>query len=304
MREAGDGGCASKRAHGVSMKCRRARSGELVHAARTPATFVVERDRRVIGACAYASSPEPSVEFSDAALGDASVVGLLVDRCESQARRVAAPAISVELPTFNLDRRRELEMRGYFPMLASRGRIELRRQLAGLEGQGLVYRHFDQVPWSRWAGTHPATLLFVVSQGRILLIDKKRGHGAGLVNGPGGKLETGETPVQCAVREVEEETGVHPLGARLVGELHFQYSNGDTVHGYAFRADAYRGTLIETDEAKPFWVRFDEIPYDDMWDDDRVWLPLLLEDRPFIGRFLVHEGRLFQHEIGPRARRP
>ena len=106
--------------------------------------------------------------------------------------------------------------------------------------------------------------------------------------------------MQCAVREVEEETGVQPLGARLVGELHFQYSNGDTVYGYAFRADAYSGTLVETAEAKPFWVPLDEIPYDEMWDDDRLWLPLLLENRPFIGRFLVHEERLHQHEIAPR----
>jgi 8-oxo-dGTP diphosphatase len=285
------------------MKCRRARSGELVHAARTAATFVVERDRLVIGACAYSSSPEPSAEFSDAALGDAGVVSLLVDRCESQARRDNASAIFLELSTFDFDRRRELEMRGYFPSRESHGRVVLRRQLAGLDGEGIVYRHFDEVPWHNWAGTHPATLLFIVLGGRILLIEKKRGHGAGLVNGPGGKLETGETPVQCAVREVEEETGVHPLGARLVGELHFQYSNGDTVYGYAFRADAYSGTLIETAEANPFWVRIDDIPYDDMWDDDRVWLPLLLQNRPFIGRFLVHEGRLFQHEIVPRGRR-
>ena len=61
---------------------------------------------------------------------------------------------------------------------------------------------------AQWTPDILATLMFVVQKGRILLIRKKRGIGAGKVNGPGGKFEPGETALQCVLREVREELGV------------------------------------------------------------------------------------------------
>ena len=66
--------------------------------------------------------------------------------------------------------------------------------------------------WSTWQPDDRATLLFVVHADRILLIEKKRGLGAGKINGPGGRIEPGESPRQAAVREVQEEVGVTPEG--------------------------------------------------------------------------------------------
>ena len=288
------------------MKCRRLRANENlagISSASARATFVVERGSELLGACAvHLAAGEGRLTFAESSLGNHGVRRLLLERCESEAVRAGTAGVSVVIPTSDAELCREIQARGYFPRRTRQdGGLELRRQLAPLEDTGLAYRHFDHVPWHDWPGVNPATLLFVVAGGHVLLIHKKRGHGAGLVNGPGGKLEAGETPIQCAVREVEEETGIHPIGARLVGELHFQYASGDSVYGYAFRAGAYSGALVETDEATPFWVPLAEIPYDEMWDDDRVWLPLLLESRPFIGRFLVHDDRLFQYEVVPRA---
>ena len=56
-----------------------------------------------------------------------------------------------------------------------------------------------------WTAEDIATLLFVLEDDKVLLIRKKRGLGAGKINGPGGKLEPGETPRQCVMREVREE---------------------------------------------------------------------------------------------------
>ena len=70
------------------------------------------------------------------------------------------------------------------------------------------------IDWSTWTPTVQATLLFVVRDGQVLLIQKKRGLGAGKVNGPGGKLDPGETPLACALRETEEEIGVRAVHAR------------------------------------------------------------------------------------------
>ena len=79
-----------------------------------------------------------------------------------------------------------------------------------LEWCVMAVRRVRDIDWTSWRAVDPATLVFVIKGDRILLIRKKRGLGAGKVNGPGGRLEAGETFGQCAVREVQEELGVTP----------------------------------------------------------------------------------------------
>ena len=69
------------------------------------------------------------------------------------------------------------------------------------------------IDWTQWKPGVLATLMFIIDEprGRVLLIRKKRGLGAGKINGPGGKLDPGETPEQCAVRETQEELHVTAL---------------------------------------------------------------------------------------------
>ena len=110
---------------------------------------------------------------------------------------------------------------------------------------------------------------------------KKRGIGEGKINGPGGKLDPGETLAECAVRETEEELGVRALGAREVGRLRFQFVDGLGIDCTVFRADAHEGDAEETDEAVPLWTPIDALPFDEMWADDRVWMPAMFEDRRF-----------------------
>jgi 8-oxo-dGTP diphosphatase len=147
-------------------------------------------------------------------------------------------------------------------------------------------RTVDSIDWRTWRAVDPATLVFVVRDGRILLIRKKRGLGAGKINGPGGRCEPGEAPETCAVREVQEELGVTPSGLRLCGENRFQFLDGYSIHVYVYVADDCTGEPIETDEAIPHWVDLDAIPYDEMWQDDPLWLPLVLDGRRFDGRFI------------------
>jgi len=72
-------------------------------------------------------------------------------------------------------------------------------------------RSLKDVDWDGWRASDPATLLFVVRDGQILLIRKKRGLGAGKINGPGGKFEKGETPLACALRETQEELEIEAI---------------------------------------------------------------------------------------------
>lgn len=155
----------------------------------------------------------------------------------------------------------------------------------------------SDIDWSQWNPKVRATLLFVVKDGRILLIHKKRGLGGGKVNGPGGKLKPGEAPVDGAIREVQEELLVTPTGVRPAGELSFQFTDGYSIHVYVFTADGCVGDPAETDEAVPLWVSVEEIPFERMWEDDRLWIPLMLDGRPFKGRFLFDGDAMLDREI-------
>ena len=159
---------------------------------------------------------------------------------------------------------------------------------------------FAEIDWSAWQPKERATLVFVVEGSRILLIRKKRGLGAGKINGPGGRLDPGETPLQCAIREVQEELHVTPTQLEESGELRFQFVDGHSIHGFVFRAGGYEGTPTETDEATPLWTEHGQIPYHEMWEDDRIWLPLLLERVYFDGRFLFDGDRMLGHTLETR----
>jgi len=151
--------------------------------------------------------------------------------------------------------------------------------------------------WAIWQPRVRATLLFIVREEKILLIHKKRGFGAGKINGPGGKVDPGETPLESALRETFEELGIKPLGTEASGELHFQFRDGFSLHCTVFLAHDFEGEPQETDEALPFWISLDAIPYDKMWADDRHWLPLLIRGAHFTGYFEFDGEQLLSREI-------
>ena len=153
------------------------------------------------------------------------------------------------------------------------------------------------VDWGRWRPVDRGTLLFVVRNRRILLIHKKRGLGAGNLNGPGGRLEPDESPLSGALREVREELCIDAIDPRLIGELQFQFIDGYSIHVFVFIAEEFAGVPTETDEAVPVWTPIDDIPYDSMWEDDRHWLPLLLDQRPFSGRFIFDGDLMLDHKL-------
>ena len=140
---------------------------------------------------------------------------------------------------------------------------------------------FDAIEWDGWKAVDDCTLVFVVDGPRVLLIRKKRGLGAGKINGPGGRLEPGESFEACAAREVREEVGLRVSDLEHLGTLRFQFSDGYSTFVYAYRTESFEGEPVETDEALPLWFEQDAIPYDEMWADDRDWLPLLLARKRF-----------------------
>ena len=151
-----------------------------------------------------------------------------------------------------------------------------------------------------WQPDLIGTLMFLTGDDDdVLLIRKKRGHGAGKINGPGGKLDAGESPAQCAVRETFEETGIEALDPQLAAIMRFVDLEDDDWLGYVFVAPRHRGHLRETAEAVPAWFAIDRIPFEEMWDDDRYWLPRILAGEVLKGDFLFRGGILLAHRLCP-----
>lgn len=157
----------------------------------------------------------------------------------------------------------------------------------------------EAIDWQQWQPTMRATLLFVRRDDEVLLIEKKRGLGAGKVNAPGGKIDPGETPLQAAVREVSEEVKLTVSDPVEMGVLRFQFVDGEklALHCTVFIADKFTGEAAETDEADPFWCPIDAVPYERMWADDRHWLPGMLAGGTFAGEFIFDDETMLWHDL-------
>lgn len=153
------------------------------------------------------------------------------------------------------------------------------------------------IDWKSWTPKERAVLCFILHEDRLLLILKKRGLGGGKVNAPGGKIEPGETPLEAAIRETQEEVGLTPHNLEARGEISFQFTDGYSLHCIVFLAHGCSGTPIETDEADPFWVDPAAVPYDRMWADDAIWLPHLLAGTAFCGRFYFDGETMLSSEL-------
>ncbi len=132
-------------------------------------------------------------------------------------------------------------------------------------------------------------------QPEVLLIHKRSGHGQGLINGPGGKLEPTETVYQCAHRELLEEVGVSAQRLMLRARIRFVDLQGPQWLGFVFTATSFAGTPTATLEAIPAWHPIREVPWDQMWPSDRLWLPKVLAAEQVDANLLFTAGEL-QHQ--------
>lgn len=150
-----------------------------------------------------------------------------------------------------------------------------------------------------WMPDIRATLLFLVKDDEVLLIRKKRGIGAGKINAPGGKIDPGETPLECAVRETYEELGIRIHDAVERAHLAFSFTckTVPDIDCRVFMATSFSGEPHETDEAVPLWTKCNAIPYDEMWEDDMYWLPLMLEGARLKARFIFTGEKLIARKV-------
>ena len=158
---------------------------------------------------------------------------------------------------------------------------------------------YDTIDWASWQPDERAVVVYITDrkQGKLLLIIKKSGLGEGKVNAPGGRLEPGETPLQAAIRECQEEVSITPLALEKRMELHFQFTSGYALYGEAFFTDSWEGEARASDEADPFWCDLDKIPWDSMWEDDQRWLPQTLDGKKLRGFYVFDDDKLLSEKL-------
>lgn len=130
------------------------------------------------------------------------------------------------------------------------------------------------------------TLALIVKDDFILLGKKKRGFGKGLWNGFGGKIEDNETVQTALDREVFEECGLIVKDRKKVAELSFTFEESNTLmFCHVFLIESFEGQEKESEEMHPQWFLQADIPYADMWEDDKFWLPKVLSKQKLRGIF-------------------
>jgi 8-oxo-dGTP diphosphatase len=117
-------------------------------------------------------------------------------------------------------------------------------------------------------------------------------------NGLGGKLMPGETPEECAIREVREESGLSIVEPRLRGFITFPaFDQFDDWYVFLFTAGRFTGRLAENDEGRLEWVEDPRLGELELWEGDRIFLPWLDQEKMFSAKIRYDRGKLSGHQV-------
>jgi 8-oxo-dGTP diphosphatase len=145
-----------------------------------------------------------------------------------------------------------------------------------------------------------ATLCYLKRGGETLMVHRIKKAGdmhLGKWNGLGGKLEPGETPEECARREIQEESGLTVTNPVFKGLLTFPaFANDEDWYAFVFVAREFEGELIDSPEGILRWIADGELFNLNLWEGDKIFLPWL--DRPgfFSAKFVYKDGKLIDHQ--------
>ena len=137
------------------------------------------------------------------------------------------------------------------------------------------------------------TLCYIEKENKYLMLHrtkKENDLNEGKWIGVGGKFEKDETPEECLLREVKEETGLTLTKYKLRSVITFRSNKWETEYMYLFTANEFTGELIPCNEGELEWVEKDKILDLNIWEGDKIFLKKMLEEDNFFTLKVVYEG--------------
>ena len=146
-----------------------------------------------------------------------------------------------------------------------------------------------------------ATLCYIRHNEQTLMlhrIKKENDMHAGKWNGLGGKFEAGESPEECAIREMHEESGLLVTNPRLHGVITFpDFAGDDDWYTFLFTATQFTGELIDSPEGVLKWIDNDKLLDLHLWPGDKIFIPWLDQDAFFSAKFVYVDNELEKYEV-------
>ena len=148
-----------------------------------------------------------------------------------------------------------------------------------------------------------ATLCYVIDKKRnatlmIHRVKKKNDYHLGKWNGLGGKFEIGESPEECAKREIKEESGLILENLNLKGFITFPLFDGnEDWYVFLFTSNEFSGNLIDSSEGNLKWISNDKLTTINLWEGDKYFIPWLFEDKFFSAKFIYKNGQYINHQV-------
>ena len=137
------------------------------------------------------------------------------------------------------------------------------------------------------------TLCYIEKENKYLMLhrtSKKKDGNKDKWIGVGGHFEKGESPEDCLLREVKEETGLELTSYQFRGIVTFISDEWPDEYMCLYTADRYTGNIGNCDEGELVWVEKEKIMDLNIWEGDKIFLKLLMENQPFFSLKLEYKG--------------
>lgn len=148
-----------------------------------------------------------------------------------------------------------------------------------------------------------ATLCYVIDKthNKTLMlhrVKKENDYHEGKWNGLGGKLEEGESPEECVIREIKEESGLTIIRPKMKGFITFPMFDGkEDWYVFVFTADNFSGNIIDSREGILEWIPSDKLTDLNLWDGDAIFLKWLNDDKYFSAKFNYENGKFKDYSV-------
>ena len=146
-----------------------------------------------------------------------------------------------------------------------------------------------------------ATLCYIKNDNKTLMlhrVKKENDIHEGKWNGLGGKFEPGETPEECVIREVKEESGLDIIKPKLHGYISFPaFDEIQDWFVFVFSAEEFSGDLIESSEGNLEWIVDNKLNGLNLWEGDKIFMKWMADDKLFSAKFIYKNKRLISHNV-------